>query len=220
VSNPGSQSASVNDLGFVHRYIAPTSGTTDAGVTLLLLHGTGGDENELLDLGRALMPGAGLLSPRGKVRERGMPRFFRRIAEGVLDLDDLRARAQELADFVAQAATTYGFDPARVVAVGFSNGANIAGGVLLLRPETLAGAVLLHAQVTLEPETSLDLSGKRILISAGRADPLVPPTETERLAEQFRQRGAQVDLRWQPGGHTLSQAEALAARAWLTEQPW
>lgn len=220
MSSFGSQSASVNDLGFVHRYSAPTPGAPDAGVTLLLLHGTGGDENDLLDLGRLLMPGAGLLSPRGKVRERGMPRFFRRLAEGVFDLDDLRARASELADFVAQAATTYGFDPARVVAVGFSNGANIAGGVLFLRPETLAGAVLFHAQVTMEPETSLDLSGKRILISAGRADPLVPQSETERLAEQLRQRGAQVDLRWQPGGHTLTQSEALAAQAWLAEQRW
>ena len=220
MNNPGLPSASVNDLGFVHRYIAPTPGAPNAGVTLLLLHGTGGDEHDLLDLGRLLMPGAGLLSPRGKVRERGMPRFFRRLAEGVFDLDDLRARARELADFVAQAAATYDFDPARVVAVGFSNGANIAGGVLLLRPETLAGAVLFHAQVTLEPEAALDLNGKRILISAGRADPLVPQAETERLAEQLSQRGAQVDLRWQPGGHTLSQAEAQVAQAWLAEQRW
>ncbi|HZC04377.1 MAG TPA: alpha/beta hydrolase [Ktedonobacterales bacterium] len=220
MSNPAPHAASVNALGFVHRYIAPTPGAVDEDVTLLLLHGTGGDENDLLDLGRLLAPGAGLLSPRGKVREHGMPRFFRRLAEGVFDLDDLRARAHELAEFVAQAAMTYGFDPTKVVAVGFSNGANIATGVMLLRPETLAGAVLFHAQVTLEPEAALDLSGKRILLSAGRADPLVPQAETERLATMLRQRGASVEQRWQPGGHGLTQQEALAAQEWLAQQRW
>ncbi|HEX8995489.1 MAG TPA: alpha/beta hydrolase [Ktedonobacterales bacterium] len=208
------------DLGFIHQYVVPTHGAAGDGLTLLLLHGTGGDENDLLELGRLLAPGAALLSPRGKVLERGMPRFFRRLAEGVFDLDDLRLRANELADFVAQAATTYGFDPARVVAVGFSNGANIATSALLLRPETLAGAALFHPQFTLETEARPELAAKRIFIAAGRRDPLVPPTETERLAAQLRQYGATVSESWQPGGHMLTQAEALAARDWLAAQPW
>ena len=220
MSNPASGAASVNDLGFIHRYVAPTSGAADAGLTLLLLHGTGGDENDLLELGRLLSPGAGLLSPRGKVREHGMPRFFRRLAEGVFDFDDLRLRTQELADFVARAATVYGFDSARVVAVGFSNGANIAASTLLLRPETLAGAALLHAQFGLEPETAPDLSGKPIFLGAGRHDPLVPPAETERLAALLRQYGATVTESWQPAGHSLTQAEAVAAREWFAAQAW
>ena len=217
MSNPG---LSANDLGFVHRYIPPTAGAADGGLTLLLLHGTGGDENDLLELGRLLAPGAGLLSPRGKVREHGMPRFFRRLAEGVFDFDDLRLRTRELADFVARAASVYGFDPARVVAVGFSNGANIATSTLLLRPETLVGAALLHAQFGLEPEAAPDLSGKLIFLGAGRLDPLVAPAETERLAAQLRQYGATVTVSWQPVGHAVTQAEVAAARAWLAEQRW
>ena len=204
-------------LGFIHRYIPPTSEGTP---TLLLLHGTGGDENDLLELGRLLAPGAGLLSPRGKVLEHGMPRFFRRLAEGVFDLDDLRARTHELANFVAQAAATYSFDPARVVAVGFSNGANIAASVFLLHPETLAGGALLHAMVPLEPESPPDLHSKRIFLGAGRRDPLISPEETERLAGILRGYGATVEEHWQPGGHALSQSEVVAARAWIQGQQW
>ncbi len=202
-------------LGFIHHYIPPT---VEGAPTLLLLHGTGGDENDLLDLGRLLAPGAGLLSPRGKVLEHGMPRFFRRLAEGVFDLDDLRARTHELADFVAQAADAYGFDPARVVAVGFSNGANIAASLLLLRPETLAGGALLHAMVPLEPESPPNLTGKRIFLGAGRRDPLIAPHETERLARMLRDYGATVEENWQPGGHSLTRAEVVAARDWLQGQ--
>lgn len=149
-----------------------------------------------------------------------MPRFFRRLAEGVFDLDDLRLRTHELAEFVSQAATTYGFDARRVVAVGFSNGANIAASALLLLPETLAGAVLFHAQIPLEPETRPNLSGKPIFIAAGRRDPLIPATETERLIGLLRQDGATVTENWQPGGHALTQAEAIAARDWLAAQAW
>src|SRR5687767_4270173 len=126
---------STPDLGFVHRYAPPAAGSD---LTILLLHGTGGDESDLLRLGREVHPTAGLLSPRGKVMERGMPRFFRRLAEGVFDLDDLRRRTHELADFVSEAAKAYGFDPAKVFALGYSNGANIAASMLLLRPTTLA----------------------------------------------------------------------------------
>lgn len=208
---------STSDLGFIHRYIPPT---VEGIPTLLLLHGTGGDENDLLDLGRLLAPGAGLLSPRGKVLEHGMPRFFRRLAEGIFDLDDLRLRTHELADFVAQAASAYGFDPTRVVAVGFSNGANIAASMLLLRPGSLAGGALLHAMVPLEPESPPNLHGKYVFIGAGQRDPLISPQETERLASMLRGYGATVEESWQPGGHSLNRAEVVAARDWLQSQQW
>jgi phospholipase/carboxylesterase/glyoxalase family protein len=136
-------------LEFVHRFIPARE--RERGLTLLLLHGTGGDETDLLPLGEALAPGAALLSPRGKVRENGMPRFFRRVSEGVFDLEDLRFRTHELADFVAEAAAAYGFDPTRVVAVGYSNGANIAASIVLLRPQTFAGAILFRPMVPLVP---------------------------------------------------------------------
>jgi phospholipase/carboxylesterase/glyoxalase family protein len=203
------------NLGFVHRF-APA---TDAGETrtLLLLHGTGGNEDDLLPLGRHLLPGAALLSPRGKVLERGgMPRFFRRLAEGVFDLEDLRFRTEEIAAFVRAAADAYGFDTDRVVAAGYSNGANIAASLLLQEPGTLAAAALFHAMVPFEPETLPDLSGTPVLLTAGRADPLVPPQNTERLAAILREAGAQVSLLWQPGGHQLGQPEVATAREWLT----
>lgn len=221
MSDPTGAGASRADLGFIHHYLPPQpAAQPDAQprLTLLLLHGTGGDENDLLGLGRLLAPGAGLLSPRGKVLEGGMPRFFRRLAEGVFDLDDLRSRTDELAEFVARAAGVYGFDPARVVAAGFSNGANIAASLLLLRPATLAGAILFHAMVPLEPATPPDLGGKSVFLAAGRADPLIPPAETERLAALLRGYGAAVEERWSPGGHTLTRAEAAQARDWLRAQ--
>src|SRR5262249_16993263 len=147
-------------LGFVHRFVpAPSAGS---GTTLLLLHGTGGNENDLLELGQTLAPNAALLSPRGKVSERGMPRFFRRLAEGVFDIEDLKFRTQALADFVASAASAYGFDPGKVIAVGYSNGANIAVSMLLLRPATLAGAVLFRPMVPFVPAVPPDLSGKPV----------------------------------------------------------
>src|SRR5690348_7857102 len=164
---------------FVHRFDPAAS--PDA-PTLLLLHGTGGDENDLVDLGRMIAPDANLLSPRGKVLEHGMPRFFRRLAEGVFDIEDLIFRANELADFVAAAATEYELDASRVTALGFSNGANIAAAIMLLRPSTLTGGILLRAMVPLEPERAPDLAERRVLIAAGRADPIVPPDNTQRLA--------------------------------------
>lgn len=201
---------SESELGFVHRFLPGR-----AEKTLLLLHGTGGNENDLLDLGQFLDPEAARLSPLGKVRENGMPRFFRRLAEGVFDIDDLTLRTHELADFVGAAAAAYGFDAGRVIAVGYSNGANIAGGMLLLRPGVLAGAALLHPMVPLVPDPLPDLAGTPVFVSAGRQDPLAPPEETERLTGLLRQAGAEVTLRWQIGGHELSREEAEAARAWL-----
>jgi predicted esterase len=196
----------------IHRFEPSPGGV--AGGTLLLLHGTGGNENDLLPVGRAIAPTAALLSPRGRVLEHGMARFFRRLAEGVFDLEDLVARTHELADFVAESAKRYGFDAKRVVAVGFSNGANIAASMMLLRPETLAGAILLRPMVPFEPRTSPDLRGRRALVAAGKADPIVPPEQSERLAVILREAGADVTLHWSPGGHTLDRADLAAAAAW------
>ena len=202
------------DLSFVHTY-AP--GSTPGAPTLLLLHGTGGDENDLIPVGREVMPGAAYLSPRGKVLEHGAARFFPRLAEGVFDLDDLRVRASELADFVGAAAAQYGFDATRVVAVGFSNGANIASSVLLLRPGTLAGAVLFRGQVPIVPDAMPQPTSAQVLISNGRTDPLVHPAETERLAALLRSAGASVTVAWQPGGHNLTLDDLVRARTWLQE---
>jgi predicted esterase len=198
---------------FIHQFI-PTNDPAGA-PTLLLLHGTGGDEHDLLGLGRALDGGASLLSPRGKVLEGGMPRFFRRLAAGVFDLDDLTRRTHELADFVADAAGRYGFDPQRIIAVGFSNGANIAASLLLLRPETLTAAALFRPMVPLVPETLPDLSRVPVFIGAGRQDPIVPTTETERLAALLQQANAPVTLHWEAGGHGLTQGDLTAAQEWL-----
>ncbi|HET8846008.1 MAG TPA: alpha/beta hydrolase [Ktedonobacteraceae bacterium] len=200
---------------YIHRY-EPGQGANQA-VTLLLLHGTGADENDLRDLGRMLLPGAAQLRPRGNVLENGMPRFFRRFAEGVLDVEDLKRRAGELADFIRQASTTYGFDEQQVVAVGFSNGANIAAGMLLLYPQMLRAAVLLHAMIPFEPETPPDLQGKPLFLGAGRNDPLVPVQQTERLAEILRSANANVQVAWQNGGHTVSVEEVRAAQTWLNQ---
>ena len=157
---------------YVHRYLPPEG---DDPRTLLLLHGTGGDENDLIQLGQMLGPDAGLLSPRGTVLENGARRFFRRLAEGVFDLDDLHRRTRDLIAFVDAAADRYGFDPTRLVAVGFSNGANIAGSVLLTSPDTLAEAVLFRPMVPFVPEEPLSLSDKRVFIGAGKSDPIATP---------------------------------------------
>jgi predicted esterase len=203
----------MSELGFVHRYVPPKDGTP---LTLLLLHGTGGNENDLLPLGAQLAPGAGLLSPLGKVRENGMPRFFRRLAEGVFDQVDLRLRTEELADFVAGASAHYGFDPGRVIALGYSNGANIAASILMTVPETLKGGALLHAMVPFVPEVAPDLRGKQIFLGAGQNDPIVPRNETIRLERMLSEFGADVETDWFASGHQLSAAELKAAGAWLS----
>jgi phospholipase/carboxylesterase len=200
------------DPGFIHRFVPPER---DDPTTLLLLHGTGGDENDLLPLGRMLDEEAALLSPRGKVLENGMPRFFRRLSMGVFDEEDLVRRTHELAGFVEEAASEYGLDPQRLFAVGFSNGANIAASLLLLHPGVLAGAVLLRAMVPFEAETPLDLQDTPVYLAAGRSDQMVPPESTERLAKLLREAGAEVTLDWQPGGHGIGRAEIEGARAWL-----
>jgi predicted esterase len=201
------------DLGFVHVYEPPA---TPGAPILLLLHGTGGNEHDLVPLKDALMPEAGVLSPRGQVLERGMPRCFRRLAEGVFDIEDLKQRTHDLAGLVARASAQYGFSTDRVVAAGFSNGANIAASLLLLEPGTLAGAILFRAMVPLVPDPLPSIPGTPVLVSNGRTDPLVAPAETERLTELLRTAGADVTLAWQPAGHQLTEADVAQARDWLT----
>jgi phospholipase/carboxylesterase len=181
---------------------------------LLLLHGTGGDENDLLPLGQAIAPGAALLSVRGQVLEHGMPRFFRRLAEGVFDEDDVRLRANELTDFVEAARQRY--DLAAPVALGYSNGANIAAAMLLLRPRALSGAILLRAMVPLSQPPQADLSGKPVLIVSGQSDPIIPASNSTKLAALLSDAGADVQNPVLPAGHQLSQADLTIGREWIT----
>ena len=195
---------------FIHEFVPGSSNRT-----LLLLHGTGGNERDLVPLGRELDPTAALLSPRGKVLENGMPRFFRRLAEGVFDLEDLQKRTHELADFIAAAADRYNIDNKNIIAVGYSNGANIAAGVLLLRPETFAAAILFRAMVPLEPEKPPELANVRVWIGAGNHDRIIPTSETQRLVELLRTAGADVTVRFLNVGHALTPADISLARDWL-----
>jgi len=200
------------DLGFDYRFV-PARGSARA--PLLLLHGTGGDESDLLPLGEALAPGAAQLSPRGKVLENGMPRFFRRFAEGVFDERDVEARARELADFVEAARDVHRLGEIRPVAVGYSNGANIAAALLLLRPETLSGAILFRAMVPLEPATPADLHGVRVFLGAGKRDPIASPEQTGRLGALLGRAGADVSIHWADAGHGLTPGDVDAAKRWL-----
>jgi phospholipase/carboxylesterase len=195
---------------FVHRFV-PGSGP--GGRALLLLHGTGGDETDLLPLGQMIAPGAALLSPRGKVLENRMPRFFRRLAEGVFDHEDVVRRAHELADFVTATVARHGL--AAPVAIGFSNGANIAAAMMLLRPEVLGGAVLIRAMVPLPQPPAAGLAGQPVLILSGGMDPIVPEEEAAQLAAQLAAAGAAVDHEILPAGHGLTQADVTLARRWL-----
>ncbi len=203
----------MTDLSFIHRF---EPGSAPGRPPILLLHGTGGDEHDLLPLGRAVAPGSDLLSPRGKVLENGAPRFFRRLAEGVFDEADLRRRADELAGFVAEARAAYGLEAP--IALGFSNGANIAAATLLLRPEALAGAVLIRAMVPLAEPPAANLDGKPVLLLSGAVDPIVPEENAARLATQLRDAGATVEHRILPIGHGLSQADLTLAARWLGQR--
>jgi phospholipase/carboxylesterase len=174
-----------------------------AGPPLLLLHGTGGDEHDLLPLRDLLAPGAPALGVRGTVLENGMPRFFRRLREGVFDEDDLRRRADELAGFVETASAAYGIAPGSLVAVGFSNGANIASALLLQRPGLLRRAVLLSAMVPFADSPAADLAGTLVAVSNGARDPMIPAALTARLVAQLRERGATVVELPHPGGHQI-----------------
>jgi len=200
----------MTELSFIHRY-EPATGPGRP--PLLLLHGTGGDENDLISLGRMVSPGSALLSPRGKILENGMPRFFRRLTEGVFDEEDVRLRAHELADFIVEAREAYGLEAP--VALGFSNGANIAAAILMLRPEALAGAALLRAMVPLQDAPKTDLTGKRVLMVSGLMDPIIPTENSARLAATLSSAGAEVRHETLPTGHGLSQTDLQLLLKWL-----
>lgn len=201
--------AMTQELSFIHRF---EQGTSSA-APLLLLHGTGADENNLLPLGKALAPDRSLLSPRGKVLENGMPRFFRRLAEGIFDEQDVIKRAHELADFIVAAGETYKLS--KPVAVGFSNGANIAAAMLLLRPEVLSGAILLRAMVPLAKPPQAELAQKPVLIISGASDPIIPASNAALLATMLKAAHADVQHETISTGHTLTQNDVTIASKWL-----
>jgi phospholipase/carboxylesterase len=210
--------SSSSELGFIHQFI-PASTRPDQ-VTLLLLHGTGGNEQDLIPLGQELYPRAAILSPRGKVLESGMPRFFRRLAEGVFDIEDLKFRTHELADFVRKASKVYNFDLRYLISIGYSNGANIASSLLLIHPEIITSAVLFRAMVPFIPEKVPNLTGKNIFIGAGQYDPIVPRKQTETLFGFFKKAGANVVLHFEENsGHELGYDEISAAKDWLFNIP-
>jgi phospholipase/carboxylesterase len=202
------------DLGFIHRFVPGTDASQPA---LLLLHGTGGNEDDLLPLGQAIAKGAALLSPRGQVLENGMPRFFRRIAEGVFDQSDLKLRTEQIRTFIEEAEAAYGLPPQKLIAAGFSNGANIAASLLLRYPDALAGAVLIRAMVPFVPETTPNLQGKPILLLSGTADGIVPPENTQRLHDILQSAGANVQLHWERAGHGLTKGDLTTAQAWFAQ---
>jgi phospholipase/carboxylesterase/glyoxalase family protein len=204
------------ELGFVHRFVAPSA--AGPGITLLLLHGTGGDENDLIPLGQELLPGAALLSPRGKALENGMPRFFRRLAEGVFDQEDLKRQTGELNRFVTSASGKYRLQDSKIIAVGYSNGANIAASILLTHPGLLSGAVLFRPMVPFRPSQPPDLRDLPVLLAAARRDQIVPPQQTSELARILEAAGARVSIHWHEGGHELGADDVAAAKQWLLAQ--
>jgi phospholipase/carboxylesterase len=204
-----------NDFQFIHTF---ESGKDDSQPTLLLLHGTGGDENDLLPIGKELWPGAAMLSPRGKVLENGLPRFFRRFAEGVFDIDDLKFRTEELAGFIDAAEKEYGIDRKHLIAVGYSNGANIAASLILQHPHYLAAAVLFRATMPFAPDLIRDYSHLSVFLGAGIHDPFAIRPQVEQLAGTLQTGGADVALFWHQGGHELGSDDVEAARNWLAEE--
>ena len=197
-------------LSFEHRF----KPATRPGLRpLLLLHGTGGDETDLLPLGELVSPGAALLSPRGQVLEGGMPRFFRRLSEGVFDEADLRRRAADLAGFISEARASYGIEAP--VALGFSNGANIAAALLMLHPGVLSGAALLRAMVPLADPPAFRLDGTRVLILSGARDPIVPASNAAALARMLSAGGADLRHDTLPAGHGLTQDDVVRTGVWF-----
>jgi phospholipase/carboxylesterase len=201
------------DLSYIHRFEPGADPTLPP---ILLLHGTGGDETDLVPLGREIAPGAALLSPRGNVREGDRPRFFRRFREGLFDEEDVRRRAGELAGFVAEARRAYGLD--QPLALGYSNGANIAAALLLLHPKALAGAILLRAMAPLAEPPTADLSGVPVLILSGLNDPIAPGSSAEKLAAALAVAGARVEREDLPAGHGLTGADVTRSKAFYTRE--
>lgn len=199
-------------LGFVHRFRPAAAGISD---TILAFHGTGGNEDDLIGVAQTVAPGAAVISPRGKVLEAGAPRFFRRLAEGVFEPAEVRSRGEELAKFIRDAVSRYQLDPARIFALGYSNGANIASTVMLIDPELIRASVLFRPMLVYEPGEKADLSGKSVFISAGRVDPIVPTDSVGKLARLLEERGAEVTVKWQLGGHNLVPSEIKEATDWI-----
>ena len=206
----------IEDLGFVHRFVPAEDSAS--GETLIVLHGTGGNEDDLVGIGQTVAPGAAILSPRGNVLENGAPRFFKRLAEGVFDPKEVRSRAEELTHFIRAAVARYDLDASRIYALGYSNGANIASTVMFIEPRLLQGAVLFRPMLVYEPEKQGDLSSASVFISAGRMDPIVPVKSVERLAELFESSRAETTLKWQQTGHNLVPSEVREAAEWLALQ--
>lgn len=204
------------DLGFIHRFVPAEDPTS--GETLVVLHGTGGGENDLIRIGQTMAPGAAILSPRGNVLENGAPRFFKRLAEGVFDPKEVRSRAEELARFIHAAITKYGLDATRLYTLGYSNGANVASTVMFIDPGLIQGAILFRPMLVFEPVEQNDLSGSSVFISAGRMDPIIPVSSVERLAQLFESRHAEVIVKWQLAGHNLVPSEVREATDWLALQ--
>jgi phospholipase/carboxylesterase len=206
-------------MNFEHVYEEGTNS-----FTILALHGTGGSEHDLVQMAKTVAPNANVLSPRGKVIEgTDHHRFFRRIAEGVFDIEDLKFRTHELAEFVMSAAKEYGFDSGHVYALGFSNGANIASSLLLLRPETLVGAALLRGMLPLDPDQGdidklPDLSGKQILLSSGTRDPIIPLENAKKLASLYKQMGASIWHEINPASHGLIKSDIEIMQRWFAKQ--
>ncbi len=214
-----------NNFGFNHIFVNFSSNSsnnkkeyedTNKKLVFVLLHGTGGNEEDLIFLARELEPNASILSPLGKVLENGMPRFFKRLSEGIFDIEDLKFRTHELANFIQKCSLYYKFDLKQTIAVGFSNGANIAASILLLRPEIFQGAILFRAMVPLIPNPLPDLSTKKILLSAGLQDPIDSRTETENLVRLFQNTNANIILKWQHSSHNLIQEDIMDARRWIS----
>jgi phospholipase/carboxylesterase len=198
-----------------HTYVVGDPGAP----VLLLLHGTGGGPEDLLGLGRELSPSSALLAPAGPVSESGAARWFRRRAEGVFDYEDVAVQAQQLAEFAVAAREQYGFEDRRLVAVGFSNGANNAGAVTLLRPDVVGEAALFAAMLPLPPAVpGPDLAGTRVFLSNGSQDPMAPLASTEQFIALLRQRSAEVTTHRHPGGHLITRGAVAAAQAWLTSR--
>lgn len=182
---------------------------------LLLLHGTGGDETQVLPLAEAIAPGQAALGVRGRVLEAGMPRYFRRLSMHEYDLDDLRRQADALADWLLERP---GFKP--LIALGHSNGGNMGAALLLLRPETLVGGILVHANLPIEPDPVPRLDGRKVLLLRAAQDPYARAGDAERFLALLHDAGAEAELQVRPGGHEMSADEVAAARDWFAGQQW
>jgi len=201
---------------FVHIYQPPTNGDP---ITLLMLHGTGGDEENLLPLAKKLRPTAGVLSLRGQVLEQGLPRFFRRFAEGVFDEEDLMLRTSHVAEFVTSSAARYGFDSAKVVVVGYSNGANMGTSLIFRHPEVVCAGALFRCTLPYEPANPPNADGKQVLLLAAENDPHAPPEKVRRVEEILIAGGVQVTVHWETGGHGMTDAEVEFAAGWMRSLP-